>query len=1161
MRSPIEDHDSSSGLRQPVATTMNPTSPVYEQLFRQLTPYEPHPWQRELGEEPMCSDRLLRIPTGFGKTLGVLGAWLHHRMNRGDDSWPRRLVWCLPMRVLVEQTQAEARAALERLNLLWDERSSHEGKVGVHLLMGGADASDWHLHPEQSAVLIGTQDMLLSRAMNRGYGAHRARWPIDFGLLNHDCLWVLDEVQLMDVGLATSAQLQAFREQRSDAGQATRPCRSWWMSATLQRSWIQKSPETRQWGETIPQSQIPENGRKGPLWEEVSKPLRVEKVKDSSAIAKLVTNAHLEAGSGKSGPTLVVVNTVDSAVELIKLLKKSKELKGTDFRLVHSRFRPHERAGWRESFLNRSACAPGTNRIVVATQVIEAGVDISAGVLLTELAPWPSLVQRFGRAARWGGRAAVIVLDREPKDDKAAAPYLKDELDAARHALTFSTNGSPLALEEFEEAHPELLSTLYPYAPRHLLLSHELDDLFDTTPDLSGADIDISRFIRSGEERDLQVFWQDVVETEEPTTRLRPAREALCSVPFLKARDWLCGKESASTRAPRLKEKVRAWVWDWLGGEWRRAERKDLYPGQTVLVASSCGGYDLDLGWSPDTASPVSTIIPVEPSREESADAAEDNEDLSKLGGVAWQTIAVHGAQVGREAAGLSARLVPGLERLLDLAGRWHDTGKAHAVFQNSIQSTERPVRRDLAKAPNDAWLPPKKMYPDENGSARRGFRHELASATRLFSVLIEHAPEHQALLGPWKELFEAMDGRSTSAEQRKSSPSSLEREIIGLTAEEFDLLAYLVCSHHGKVRMAWHASPADQEASDTVVRIRGIREGDLLPAFPLMDADGQFVSLGESRLTLAPASLGLSSRTGRGWTERVLQLLSRHGPFQLAYLETLLRVADQRASKSPVADALVTTHHSNHELAGSSSTLESTRSGGAAEDTAATHSSGRGQKHGLRGGTSGSGDAGEGVRATASSTRYVDTLLGMLSYAELAPHLSLQVQQLELEIVSTDFRDHELDEGLLQFFHQRVCAQLTPKIAGRWRNVDVQVGTHVAPAFHEVALLMRDYCLDLQARMAALDSSLPSEDCLELLAFAEGRLLSIHPFEDFNGRVTRLFLLELVGRLELPSVDLTPEAGVATKRYLDALRAADQRDWHPLTITWRERFETEATE
>ena len=173
--------------------------------------FDPHQWQLDLALEPQCSDRLIRISTGFGKTLGVLLAWAFNHLARSDEAWPRRLVWCLPMRVLVEQTEAEVRTVLDRAGRLWNPKQDHSGKVGVHLLMGGANSGDWHLYPEHPAVLIGTQDVLLSRALNRGYGAHRARWPIDFGLLNQDCLWVMDEVQLMDVGLATSGQLQAFR--------------------------------------------------------------------------------------------------------------------------------------------------------------------------------------------------------------------------------------------------------------------------------------------------------------------------------------------------------------------------------------------------------------------------------------------------------------------------------------------------------------------------------------------------------------------------------------------------------------------------------------------------------------------------------------------------------------------------------------------------------------------------------------------------------------------------------------------------------------------------------------------------------------------------------------------------------------------------------------
>ncbi len=877
----------------------------YADFFLKVAGFAPHPWQSALGGAAECRDRQLRIPTGFGKTLGVLAAWLYHRVLRNDDTWPRRLVWCLPMRVLVEQTEAEVVRLLTGLEALWDGRASHLGKVGVHLLMGGSNSGDWHLFPEEAAVLIGTQDMLLSRALNRGYGAARARWPMDFGLVNQDALWILDEVQLMDVGLATSAQLQAFRRSYASRNQAGRPSYSWWMSATLQRSWLEKSPEVREIAASIPQTTIPADARKGPLWEDVSKPLRTENIKDPKHLAQRVAEAHRGAAESRTGPTLVVVNRVDTAIEIYRSLVADKALKGTEFRLVHSRFRPAERAAWRSEFLNRKACSAEVNRIIVATQVVEAGVDISAGVLITELAPWSSLVQRLGRAARWGGSAQILVADFSPKDDKAAAPYGKAELDAAREALRLLADGSPLGLEVFEESHPELMETLYPYQPKHLLLSHELEDLFDTTPDLTGADTDISRFIRSGEERDLQVFWAEIPKGDSPDVRLRPTREALCAVPFLGARDWLCGKESKTSRAPRLTKGMRAWIWDWLDGDWRVAERRDLYPGQTVLVAADCGGYEPELGWSPKSSARVSPVTAVASTADELADSAEDDEHLSATPAEEWQTIAAHGRQVGDEAQNIAGRTLPELARLLELAGRWHDLGKAHPAFQNSIVGPDRPRRHDLAKAPDRAWLPLPRLYPDGQGRRRAGFRHELASTLGLFSVLMRCAPEHPALLGPWRQLLEAMGSNGTDAGQPEE-PNGLEREIIALTASEFDLVAYLVCSHHGKVRFAWHASPSDQQAEDGVPRIRGICEGDRMPSTALPSADGSTVPLPDFTLTLAPAGIGVNPVTGRAWTDRVLGLLKLYSPLQLAHMESLLRAADIRASRAPRPDPLV---------------------------------------------------------------------------------------------------------------------------------------------------------------------------------------------------------------------------------------------------------------
>src|SRR5262249_5026442 len=127
-------------------------------------------------------------------------------------------------------TLVEVQKWLKAHSLDWDGKpETRKGKVGVHILMGGEDDGEWDIYPEENAILIGTQDMLLSRALNRGYGMSRYRWPMHFGLLNNDCLWVMDETQLMGPGLWTSGQLDWMRLHRFGV---LKPCFTWWMSAT-----------------------------------------------------------------------------------------------------------------------------------------------------------------------------------------------------------------------------------------------------------------------------------------------------------------------------------------------------------------------------------------------------------------------------------------------------------------------------------------------------------------------------------------------------------------------------------------------------------------------------------------------------------------------------------------------------------------------------------------------------------------------------------------------------------------------------------------------------------------------------------------------------------------------------------------------------------------
>jgi hypothetical protein len=149
------------------------------------------------------------------------------------------------------------------------------------------------------------------------------------------------------------------------------------------------------------------------------------------------------------------------------------------------------------------------------------------------------------------------------------------------------------------------------------------------------------------------------------------------------------------------KARPRAWVWSYLDGNWERLEDRHIFPGQTILVEASAGGYDVRIGFTgkPGTV-PVGGGHARAMSASDAADEADEQEELSEGLGTSdrqYKTIATHGAEVAIESQKIAAASRPrrdlAIQRLMELAGIAHDTGKAHLQPLPARSGTETASR------------------------------------------------------------------------------------------------------------------------------------------------------------------------------------------------------------------------------------------------------------------------------------------------------------------------------------------------------------------------------------------------------------------------------------------------------------------------------------
>lgn len=203
----------------------------FERNYTALRDQPPMKWMRRLFEKLRegWHPSLIDLPTGAAKTdvtvIWILAlAW--YGLERGSRRpVPRRLVWVVNRRVLVQQVFRLARQLDAKLSA--GNREFSELRKGLASLSGDpadifrvvqlrgqlVDDREWSVVPSVPQLIIGTVDQIGSRLLFQGYGLGKWSRPLQAALLAVDAWICVDEAHLVPEFLLTLRQARRFIEE------------------------------------------------------------------------------------------------------------------------------------------------------------------------------------------------------------------------------------------------------------------------------------------------------------------------------------------------------------------------------------------------------------------------------------------------------------------------------------------------------------------------------------------------------------------------------------------------------------------------------------------------------------------------------------------------------------------------------------------------------------------------------------------------------------------------------------------------------------------------------------------------------------------------------------------------------------------------------------
>lgn len=357
---------------------------VFRTFFHRAFGKVPYRFQTAIVAELLGGNNVVALaPTGAGKTLAPIAAFMYAR-NLGLD-FADRLVYALPQRTLTIALRNSVQDAV---------RTSHPD-LRVTIQTGNMPEDPYF----EGDVIFTTIDQVLSAHIEVPVSLSDRLANIPAGALLGSLI-VFDEFHLLEPTRALATALDLAKQLKPYS-------RTLLMSATFPRSALDevvnraKASLVEVQPEEIAAIPSQRDKRRTFVWH------------PEPMTAKAVLDTHQELIDGMPDGrhrTIVVVNRVVRAQDLYEEIKVEARARKMDVRvlLLHSRFRQVDRQAREQEVIEYFEKNGPGRAILVATPVVEVGLDITCNVLHTEVATASALFQRAGRCARYEREEGVV---------------------------------------------------------------------------------------------------------------------------------------------------------------------------------------------------------------------------------------------------------------------------------------------------------------------------------------------------------------------------------------------------------------------------------------------------------------------------------------------------------------------------------------------------------------------------------------------------------------------------------------------------------------------------------------------------------------------------------------------------------------------------------